>query len=134
MRQLKYSVTSLSCLSNIQRNDCFRDDSTAKPRVIHQEGMGSMEQKQYYFTCNFYFLILIFYSFVFWAHGQGIRRSQSRDGIRATAATFSHSHSNTGSEPLLRPTLQLTATQDPNQVTPGIEPTSSWILVWFFNH
>ena len=41
--------------------------------------------------------------------------SQARGQIRAIAASLchSHSHSNAGSEPHLRPTPQLTATPDP---------------------
>ena len=37
----------------------------------------------------------------------------ARDKIRATAAGHSHSHSNTGSEPHLQPTLQLAPMPDP---------------------
>ena len=43
------------------------------------------------------------------AHGN----SQPRGQIRATAAGLCHSHSNTGSEPPLRPTSQLMAMPDP---------------------
>ena len=39
--------------------------------------------------------------------------SQARGRIGAVAAGLRHSHSNLGSEPLLRPTPQLTATPDP---------------------
>ena len=39
--------------------------------------------------------------------------SQARGQIEATAAGLHHSHSNTGSEPRLRPTPQLTAALDP---------------------
>ena len=39
--------------------------------------------------------------------------SQARGGIRAVAADLLHSHSKTGSEPNLQPTLQLEATLDP---------------------
>ena len=39
--------------------------------------------------------------------------SQIRGRIRATAASLRHSHNKAGSELHLRPTLQLTATQDP---------------------
>ena len=51
--------------------------------------------------------------------------SQSRGRIRAVAAVLLHS--NVRLEPRLRPTPQLMATLDPGD--PGIEPTSSWILV-----
>ncbi|RKM63539.1 hypothetical protein C0984_19550, partial [Clostridioides difficile] len=39
--------------------------------------------------------------------------SQARGLIGAIAAGLHHSHSNTGSEPHLQPTPQLTATPDP---------------------
>ena len=39
--------------------------------------------------------------------------SQARGLIRAVAAGLRHSHSNSGSEPHLRPTSQLTAIPDP---------------------
>ena len=39
--------------------------------------------------------------------------SQARSRIRAVAGGLHYSHRNTGSEPHLRPTLQLTATPDP---------------------
>ena len=39
--------------------------------------------------------------------------SQARGQIGAVAASLYHSHSNIGSKPRLRPTPQLTATQDP---------------------
>ena len=43
------------------------------------------------------------------AHGS----SQARGRMGAAAAGLHHSHSNTGSQPLLRPTPQLTASPDP---------------------
>ena len=39
--------------------------------------------------------------------------------MRATAAGVHHIHSNTGSEPHLQPTLQLTATADPKPTERG---------------
>ena len=49
------------------------------------------------------------------AHGG----SQARGGIGATAAGLRHSHSNAGSEPLLQPTPQFTATLDPQPTEGG---------------
>ena len=43
--------------------------------------------------------------------------SQARGQIGATAAGLGHSHSNTGSEPHLRPTPQLMAMPDPYEPT-----------------
>ena len=42
--------------------------------------------------------------------------SQARGLIEALAASLRQSHSNTGSQSLLQPTPQLTATQDPSHV------------------
>ena len=39
--------------------------------------------------------------------------SEAKGRIRATAVSLCHSHSNSGSEPRLRPTPQLMATPDP---------------------
>ena len=49
------------------------------------------------------------------AHGG----SQARGLMRATAAGLRQSHSNSGSEPRLRPPSQLTATPDPSPTEPG---------------
>ena len=51
----------------------------------------------------------------------------------AAAASLRYSYSNARSKPCLQPTPQLMATPDPliHRARPGIEPTSSWILVRF---
>ena len=62
-----------------------------------------------------------FFFFSFRAAPKAYGSSQARDRIRATrptvaratAASLQHSHSNTRSEPHLRPTPQLSVTQDP---------------------
>ena len=52
--------------------------------------------------------------------------------IRATAANLHYSHSNTRSQPRLRPTLQIMATQMLNPLSrAGIEPETSWFPVGF---
>ena len=60
--------------------------------------------------------------------------SQARGWIGTLAAGLHHSHSNPGSEPHLRPT---TAHGNAGFLTywarPGMESTSSWILVRFIN-
>ena len=58
---------------------------------------------------------------------------QARGQIGAIAAGLHHSHSNTGSEPHLQPTpkAHCNAGSLINWVRPGIEPSSSWILVGF---
>ena len=60
---------------------------------------------------NQFFFFLVFC--LFRAAPTAYRGSQARGLIGATAAGHSHSHSNTRSEPCLRPTPQLTAMPDP---------------------
>ena len=59
--------------------------------------------------------------------------SQARGRIRTTAASLHHSHSNSGSKPCLWPIPQFMAMPDhlTYWVRPGIEPTSSWMLIRF---
>ena len=60
------------------------------------------------------FFFFNFYFFVFSrATPKAYGDSQARGRIRVTAAGLCQSHSNTGSEPHLRPTPQLTAMLDP---------------------
>ena len=58
---------------------------------------------------------------------------QARGRIRGAAATLCHSLRNTGSEPHLWPTPQLTGNTGSltHWARPGIKPVSSWILVGF---
>ena len=56
----------------------------------------------------FYFFIYLSFRATPTAYGS----SQARGQIRAIAISLHHSHSNSGSEPRLRPTLQLTAMLD----------------------
>ena len=63
---------------------------------------------------HFYFFFFFFFFFLR-AAPMAYGSSQARDWIRAMAAGLFHSHSNAGS---------LT-----NWVGPGIEPTSSWLLI-----
>ena len=56
-----------------------------------------------------YFIIAFFFSFwLFRAATAAYRGSQAKGLIGVTAAGLGHSHSNTGSEPRLQPTSQLT--------------------------
>ena len=57
---------------------------------------------------SFFFVFLLF----LWAAPAAYGGSQARGLIGAVAASLHHSHSNSGSEPRLRPTPQLTATPD----------------------
>ena len=58
---------------------------------------------------SFFLCTCLFFRSTPTAHGG----SQARGSIRAIAASLHHSHSNTGSQPCLRPTPQPTATPDP---------------------
>ena len=59
------------------------------------------------------FFFFFFFSFL-GPHPQHMESPRlARNWIGATAAGLHHSHSNTGSEPCLQPTLQLSATLDP---------------------
>ena len=100
------------------------------------------------FFCWFFF----FLSFcLFRATLMACGNSQARGPIGARAAGLSHSQSNAGSGPRLQPTPQLqkhgiqaasatytTVHSNAGSLTqwarPGIEPTSSWMLVGFINH
>ena len=61
------------------------------------------------FVCLFVFL--------FRATPEAYGSSQARGGIGAAAAGLWHSHSNSVSEPRLRPIQQLMATPDPNELS-----------------
>ena len=69
-------------------------------------GTEAFTVKQLIFYFYFYFLL-------FRAVPAAYGGSQGRSQIRATAAGLCHSHSNSGSEPHLRPTPQHIATLDP---------------------
>jgi len=58
--------------------------------------------------CYFLFVFLLF----LWAAPAAYGGSQARGPIGAVATGLRQSHSNTGSEPRLQPTPQLTATPD----------------------
>ena len=58
---------------------------------------------------NFFFCLFA----ISWAAPEAYGGSQARGLIGAAAAGLRQSHSNTGSQPSLRPTPQLTATLDP---------------------
>ena len=80
-------------------------------------------------TINFLFI----YLYLFRAKPAVYGGSQARGRIRATAASLWHSHSNARSKPCLQhtPPAHGNARFLPLQARPGVEPTSSWILVGF---
>ena len=67
--------------------------------------------------CLFNFILLFFFFFGLFAFSRvaptAYGGSQARGRIGTIATCLRHSHSNTGSEPCLRPTPQFTATLDP---------------------
>ena len=73
------------------------------------------ETPLYLFFVLFCFCFLGFFFFfaISWAAPTAYGGSQARGGIGAVAAGLRQSHSNTGSEPRLQPTSQLTVTPDP---------------------
>ena len=76
----------------------------------------------------------VLFLFLFWAVPKACGGSQARGQIRAAVAGLHHSHSNAGSKPHLWPIPQFKATLDPQPaLRPGIEPTSSGILVEFIS-
>ena len=83
---------------------------------------------------QFYSIFLFIYLFI-WATLAADGISQARCWVGAAAATLHHSHGNSGSMPHLQLTAQLMAM--PRSLThwarPGIQPTSSWILVGFIS-
>ena len=79
------------------------------------------------------FLLLLFFG-LFRATPEVYGGFQTRGPIGATAASLRHSHSNARSKPCLQRTPQLMARFLIHWVRPGIELTSSGILVRFINH
>ena len=79
---------------------------------------------------SYLFIYLFCLSAFSWAAPAAYGGSQARGRIRAVAAGLCQSHSNVGSEPCLRPTLQLTATPDPQPTEQGQgskpQPHGSW--------
>ena len=64
-----------------------------------------------FFFFFFFFFFLLFA--ISWATAVAYGGSQARGGIGAVAAGLCQKHSHVGSEPGLRPTLQLMAMPDP---------------------
>ena len=81
--------------------------------------------------CTTWELLEHFLKFLFRAAPAAYGSSQARGHTGATAAVLHHSHNHSLSEPHLHHTPQLSAALDPptHGARPGIESTSSWILV-----
>ena len=91
---------------------------------------ATVKKLNIFLSFSFLFSFLFFFRATPIAYGS----SQPRGRIRAVAASLCHSHCNTGSKIHLHPTPQLTAARSPTHwMRPGIEPTSSWILVRFIS-
>ena len=71
------------------------------------------EIKNLLFLFLFYFFIFFCLFAISWAAATAYEGSQARGPIGAIATGLHQSHSNSGSEPCLRPTAQLTAMPDP---------------------
>ena len=71
------------------------------------------EQSLFFFFCLFVFCFFVVVVAISWAAPAAYGGSQARGLIGAVAASLCQSHSNSGSEPRLQPTPQLTATPDP---------------------
>ena len=67
--------------------------------------------------------IFFFFFLLFRATPTPYGSSQARGWIRATAASLDHSHSNTGSKPLLQPTPQFTQCWIPNSLSEASDQT-----------
>ena len=88
------------------------------------------------------YIFCVFFA-ISWATPAVYGGSQTSGPIGAVAASLCQSHNNSGSEPRLQPTPQLTATYtsahgNAGSLTHwarlGIEPATSWFLVGFVNH
>jgi len=91
------------CLTYLIHND--------PPDEVTLEVISTVLRREWCGFCSFFFF---FFFFVFSkATLAAYGGSQARGLIGAVATGLHQSHSNTGSEPRLRPTPQLTATLDP---------------------
>lgn len=72
-----------------------------------------MGSKLYLKAVFIYFYFVVYFCCLFRATPMAYRGSQARGPIGAVAASLCQSHRNAGSEPVLQPTPQLTATPDP---------------------
>ena len=94
--------------------------------------------KKWFSYLFLFFFFLSFFFFLFEATSMAHGSSQARGWIRATAAGLYHSHSNAGSEPHLRPTLQLKATLDlwPTEWGQGLNPHPHgyWLDSFLLHH
>ena len=85
---------------------------------LWEPGLPGMSIKLKYLYFIFIYLFICLFAFSR-AAPEAYGGSQARDLIGAIAASRHHSHSNTRSEPRLRPTPQLTATSDPQPTEQG---------------
>ena len=107
----------LNPLSKARDQTCVLMDTS---QIHFHWAMMRTPQKFHFIYLFLFFIIIFFLSFVFsksapMAYGS----SQARGQIGAVAAGLRQSDSNTGSEPRLQPTPQLTATQDPQPTERG---------------
>ena len=133
---------------------CSPTSSSSLWRSGSKDGGGQSQHniffKVLFFTLKIYLHFCVRVCF-FRAAPAAYGGSQVRDRIGATAAGLHHSQSNPGSNPHLHPIPQpqqrgtkamsvtyTTAHGNASSLThwarPGIEPTTSWLLVGFINH
>ena len=107
-------------------------------KVLGEQGacnLCSRESSPIYLIIIFYFFIFICLSVFSRAVPVAYKGSQARGLIGAVAIGLYQSHSNVGSEPHLRPTLQPQQRRILNPLSEArIEPATSWFLVRFVNH
>ena len=96
--------------------------------ILYQMSLGETPKCPLLIEQNFFFL---FFLFLFRATSVSYGGSQARSLIGATAAGGHHSHSNSRSEPHLRPntTAHGNAGSSTHWARPGMEPATSWLLV-----
>ena len=100
-----WRVPSALLFSSLGRSPSVLGEGTERKGEKHSRGEGGKEGRYFIF-------ILFIYTFIylFRATPSAYGGSQARGRIGAIAAALHHSHTNTRSEPCLRPTPQLMAT------------------------
>ena len=93
----------------LAQSNIFMEKCRLEERVLTDENTLLLLILHIYHVIFFFLALFRLFRAVPAAYGG----SQARGSIRAVAAGPRHSHSNTGSEPLLQPTPQLTATLNP---------------------
>ena len=99
---ISYSLDVLQCMT-------FTRQAMGRVMIRYLKDQILTSIMLVYFLVLVYVFIYLFFRAALEAYGS----SQARGQIGGVAPSLQHSHSNSRSEPCLRPTLQLTATLDP---------------------